>query len=936
MKRIYLVFLAMLSFGISNGQQTGGYYDDGNPLVTNTGTNNETITGPYAPDLTPDYYNYNTNGSNNSFPWNISGGKMVQLLYLSGDFNQPSPAPAGSITDLSFRIGDTYPLGPWTYTDLTIKLGQTTITSFPSGVLYTGALTTVYYSASVSLTGVAGQWMTITLDTPFAYDPTQSLVVDIGQCGVPGASGFSSCYTSMSGNRRNWSTGGCPFSYGGQNTAIYHIGLTLSTASAPTVVTTAATSITSTGATLNGTVNANDASTTVTFEYGLTTGYGSMITAAQSPVTGTTVTPVSADVTGLSPNTLYHYRAVGVNSEGTTNGNDMSFTTATAPPIVVTDAAAPIGLTTATLNGTVTAQNLSTTVTFQWGPTTAFGNVAPATPGTVTGNTATAVSANLTGLIQTNTYYYRCVGVNSAGTTNGATLSFVAGCPQIPPAGAITGSTNVCANSAGNIYSIAPLINTTGYTWSLPAGATITAGANTTSITVTFGSTSGDISVYGESTCATGAPNSIAVTVNPLPVPTITGMSNPCAGLGVSYTTEAGFTNYIWTTSAGGTITGGQGTNMIDVTWNAGGAQTVSVNYTNTYGCTATTPVTYSVNPEPVPGDAGDITGTSDVCAGSTGVAYSVAPISNAVAYIWSVPAGATIASGALTNSITVDFSANASSGNITVYGNNLCGNGNLSPNFPVSILNIPADAGTITGPNVVCTGSMGVAYSVPPISGATGYDWTLPSGATIVSGANTANILVDFADNAVSGIITVAGTNPCGTGTVSPDFSVTILPKPVTPVITVDGLTLSSNYAEGNQWYYNGAIITGGTAQTQLAAYPGWYWDVVTVDGCESDTSNNIYVVITGIDEPVNSQFFIYPVPNDGRFNVSFTWPTEELLTLEIYNYLGVRIHEFNVQPLQGKAEQIVDLRPVPSGVYTVILRTEDNRVVRRILVNK
>lgn len=92
-------------------------------------------------------------------------------------------------------------------------------------------------------------------------------------------------------------------------------------------ITTAATNITSTTASLNGTVNANNTSTTVTFEYGLTTSYGTTITAVQSPISDTTNTDVNADISGLTPNTTYHYRVVGVNSVGTTNGSDMTFTT---------------------------------------------------------------------------------------------------------------------------------------------------------------------------------------------------------------------------------------------------------------------------------------------------------------------------------------------------------------------------------------------------------------------------------------------------------------------------------------------------------------------------------------------------------------------------------------------------------------------------------
>lgn len=96
--------------------------------------------------------------------------------------------------------------------------------------------------------------------------------------------------------------------------------------SGPSAETTAATNITQTSATLNGSVNANNVSTTVTFEYGTTTSYGSSVTAAQNPVSGSALTQVSQTITSLVPNTLYHYRAVAQNTSGTSYGNDMTFT----------------------------------------------------------------------------------------------------------------------------------------------------------------------------------------------------------------------------------------------------------------------------------------------------------------------------------------------------------------------------------------------------------------------------------------------------------------------------------------------------------------------------------------------------------------------------------------------------------------------------------
>ena len=107
------------------------------------------------------------------------------------------------------------------------------------------------------------------------------------------------------------------------------------TACVPTVTTNAASALTVSGATLNGTVSSNGASTTVTFDYGLTNSYGSTATATASPLIGTaTNAAVSATVTGLVCNTTYHFRVKGVNSAGTTNGNDVTFSTSACPTAV--------------------------------------------------------------------------------------------------------------------------------------------------------------------------------------------------------------------------------------------------------------------------------------------------------------------------------------------------------------------------------------------------------------------------------------------------------------------------------------------------------------------------------------------------------------------------------------------------------------------------
>lgn len=93
----------------------------------------------------------------------------------------------------------------------------------------------------------------------------------------------------------------------------------------PTVETLAASSLSSSGATLNAAVNANSNSTAVTFQYGLTTSYGTTVNAAQTPINGNNETAVSANITGLVPGTTYNYRVVATNALGTTIGANRTF-----------------------------------------------------------------------------------------------------------------------------------------------------------------------------------------------------------------------------------------------------------------------------------------------------------------------------------------------------------------------------------------------------------------------------------------------------------------------------------------------------------------------------------------------------------------------------------------------------------------------------------
>jgi hypothetical protein len=175
------------------------------------------------------YYNYSTGAGANSFPLGIAAGKMVQWLVLPNEFNQPTAAPYGGISKFSVRIATGYPISGYTYTSLYIRLGQTTITSLTSGAFYSGTMDTVYKKDTVTLTAAADTWLDFTLNHTFIYNPTQSLVIEIGQCATTSPSNYPLAHTTVTGNRRVWSVGGCPFApYASAGTNVLNCGAYIS------------------------------------------------------------------------------------------------------------------------------------------------------------------------------------------------------------------------------------------------------------------------------------------------------------------------------------------------------------------------------------------------------------------------------------------------------------------------------------------------------------------------------------------------------------------------------------------------------------------------------------------------------------------------------------------------------------------------------------
>jgi hypothetical protein len=103
----------------------------------------------------------------------------------------------------------------------------------------------------------------------------------------------------------------------------------------PVATTNAASSITATDATLNGTASDGGAATTAEFEYGTTASYGSSVAAAPATIAGSTA--VSATLVGLTCGMTYHFRLDATNNAGTSNGADQTFTTVICNDVIFRD-----------------------------------------------------------------------------------------------------------------------------------------------------------------------------------------------------------------------------------------------------------------------------------------------------------------------------------------------------------------------------------------------------------------------------------------------------------------------------------------------------------------------------------------------------------------------------------------------------------------------
>jgi DNA-binding beta-propeller fold protein YncE len=224
---------------------------------------------------------------------------------------------------------------------------------------------------------------------------------------------FSHSYDNPKGTAVDQASGNVYVSENGP-TVVYILGPQITL---PDVVTGSVSSLSLQSVTLNGTVNPDGAGpATCQFVWGTTTSFGNVAPCSEPVAEGKSPVAVHADLSGLQPDTTYHYRLEATNTSGTNPGEvaqDGEFTTP-GPPVILNDSSSNVASASATLNAGIELHRVSTTYYFQYGTSTGYGADVPASPGVPlgSGENEVEVSQHLQGLSAGTTYHYRVVALS--------------------------------------------------------------------------------------------------------------------------------------------------------------------------------------------------------------------------------------------------------------------------------------------------------------------------------------------------------------------------------------------------------------------------------------------------------------------------------------------------------------------------------------------
>lgn len=412
-----------------------------------------------------------------------------------------------------------------------------------------------------------------------------------------------------------------------------------------------------------------------------------------------------------------------------------------------------------------------------------------------------------------NTVYYEYEDAN--GCTNIDSMVIQVDPVPDPPTW-LTNPSPICNNDMNVTFCVEMSAAETYCVWQWPQGVIPVTNDSSACITLNWNNAGpGEVCVAAGNDCGESAfVCEMVDVIDPPTIPTgLAGPEMPCENeTGLVYTIDpvANATGYTWIVT-GGTITAGQGTTSITVSWGTDPG-TVCVAADNSCGSSGA--ACLNISPIATP-DAPVLTNPGAVCAGETGVVYTIADVPGATTYNWTVPTGATF-TGQGTTSITVDFGS-ATGGQICVNAENSCG---TSPDacITLTIDTPPTLTGPIIGPDVVCANDQGVAYSIAAATGATSYSWVI-TGGTLASGGSTNNITIDWGTGP-TGTICVTGENNCGSSNPPVCVNITIDAAPTTPTPPADGTVCEGTVGD----VYSIPAVAGATTYNWTVPAPATF----------------------------------------------------------------------------------------------------------------
>lgn len=181
------------------------------------------------------------------------------------------------------------------------------------------------------------------------------------------------------------------------------------------------------------------------------------------------------------------------------------------------------------------------------------------------------------------------------------------------------------------------------------------------------------------------------------------------------------------------------------------------------------------------------------------------------------------------------------------------------------------------------------------------------------------------------AGSYQVAGVQDGQVSPLSAGVVVTVVANPPKPTITANAATLQASSASGNEWFLNGAAITGATAATLEAKQSGTYTVRTTVNGC-SATSDPFVFTLT--DQPLAMlPFRIYPNPSTDLLR--FDWPEATDARLTVTDFWGRVLHR-ETRWLTSNAPNELMLNGLKPGVYLLRVQTAGREATRKVVIGK